>query len=70
LPIAPVYDLAQALDSPYVAAQGLLQPTPHPAAPGLRLLASPIKLDGQRLPGRACSALGADSQAVLVERSK
>ena len=67
LPIAPVHGLAQALDSPYVAAQGLVQPTPHPAAPGLRLLASPIKLDGRRLPGRSCSALGADTGAVLAD---
>ena len=65
LPIAPVYGLAQALDNPWVAAQGLVQPTPHPAAPGLRLLANPIKLDGQRLPGRACSNLGADTGVVL-----
>jgi len=65
LPIAPVHDLAQALDSGYVARQGLLQATPHPAAAGLRLLASPIKLDGVRLPGRACSALGSDTQALL-----
>ena len=65
LPIAPVYGLAQALDSPFAARQGLLQNTPHPAAPGLRLVASPIKLDGQRLPARACSALGADSLSVL-----
>jgi crotonobetainyl-CoA:carnitine CoA-transferase CaiB-like acyl-CoA transferase len=65
LPVAPVLGLAAALDNPHVTDQGLIQPTPHPAAPGLRLLANPIKLDGQRLPGRACSALGADTEAVL-----
>lgn len=65
LPIAPVHGLAQALDSPFVAARGLLQATPHPAAPGLRLVASPIRLDGERLPARACSALGADTASVL-----
>ena len=66
LPIAPVLTLAQALDSPFVRSQGLLQPLPHPAAPGLRVLASPIKLDGQRLPGQACAALGSDNAALLA----
>jgi crotonobetainyl-CoA:carnitine CoA-transferase CaiB-like acyl-CoA transferase len=60
IPIAPVLGLAEALENPYVQRQGLLQATPHPQAPGFRLLANPIKLDGQRLPGRVCSALGAD----------
>jgi crotonobetainyl-CoA:carnitine CoA-transferase CaiB-like acyl-CoA transferase len=64
LPIAPVYGLAQALDNPFVAAQGMTQHLPHPAAPQLRVLASPIQLNGQRLPGRACSALGADTAAL------
>jgi crotonobetainyl-CoA:carnitine CoA-transferase CaiB-like acyl-CoA transferase len=65
LPIAPVHGLAQALDNPFAAGQGLLQTTPHPAAPGFRLVASPIRLDGQRLPARACSALGSDTAAVV-----
>jgi crotonobetainyl-CoA:carnitine CoA-transferase CaiB-like acyl-CoA transferase len=60
LPIAPVLDLAAALANPFVHARGLIQSTPHPARPDLRLLANPILLDGRRLPGRVCSALGAD----------
>ena len=65
LPVAPVYGLAQALENPFVHAQGGVQATPHPALPGMRLLASPIRLDGGRLPARACSALGADNPALL-----
>ena len=64
LPIAPVLDLPAALDNPHVWQQGLLQPTPHPHAPDFRLLANPIQLDGQRLPARVCSALGADGPAL------
>ncbi len=67
LPIAPVLGLAQALDNPYLQRNGLLQALPHPADPELRVLASPIKLDGQRLPGRAGSALGADTARLLGE---
>jgi len=65
LPVAPVYGLAQALENPFVHAQGGVQTTPHPALHGMRLLASPIRLDGARLPGRVCSALGADNSALL-----
>ena len=67
LPIAPVLGLAQALDNPHVRNTGLLQALPHPADPALRVLASPIKLDGQRLPGRGCAALGADTARLLGE---
>ena len=65
VPIAPVLDIAGALCSPYVQQVGMLQSLPHAADPGFRVLANPIKLDGQRLPGQACSALGADNARLL-----
>jgi crotonobetainyl-CoA:carnitine CoA-transferase CaiB-like acyl-CoA transferase len=65
LPAAPVFDLAQALDNPFLAATGMVRSTPHPRAPGFRTLANPILLNGQRLPGKAGPALGADTEAVL-----
>ena len=49
LPVAPVYDLAEALDNPFVARIGMVQNTPHPQKPDLRTLANPIKLDGRLL---------------------
>jgi crotonobetainyl-CoA:carnitine CoA-transferase CaiB-like acyl-CoA transferase len=66
MPVAPVLDLPQALRSPFVARAGMIQELPHPRLPGQRVLASPVKLDGRRLPGRACSALGADTDEVLA----
>ena len=66
LPLAPVLDLPQALDNPFVQRVGMLQPLPHPQAPEQRVLANPVRVDGQRLPGRVCSALGADSEALLA----
>jgi crotonobetainyl-CoA:carnitine CoA-transferase CaiB-like acyl-CoA transferase len=39
----------------------------HPDRPDLRVLASPIRLDGERLPNRAGPLLGGDSGAVLAE---
>jgi crotonobetainyl-CoA:carnitine CoA-transferase CaiB-like acyl-CoA transferase len=65
IPIAPVLDLAQALHNPYAHAVGMVQTMPHPQAADFRVLANPIKLDGQRLPVQACSALGADGTSLL-----
>jgi crotonobetainyl-CoA:carnitine CoA-transferase CaiB-like acyl-CoA transferase len=67
LPAAPVYDMEQALDNPFVQQVGMIQRTPHPEKPGFRALANPIRLDGQRLGGRVGSSLGADTRTVLGE---
>jgi crotonobetainyl-CoA:carnitine CoA-transferase CaiB-like acyl-CoA transferase len=67
LPAAPVYDLAQALDNPFAAAIGMVRTLPHPARPDFRVLANPIKLDGERLPSRPAPALGEHTDAVLGE---
>lgn len=66
LPVAPVLDVPQALDNPFVQRVGMVQALPHPDAPDQRVLANPVRVDGQRLPGRACSALGADSDSLLA----
>ncbi|MBL8358951.1 MAG: CoA transferase [Rubrivivax sp.] len=66
LPVAPVLDLPQALANPYVQRVGMVRPLPHPAAPDLRMLASPVRLNGERLPGRGCSALGDDTDDILL----
>jgi crotonobetainyl-CoA:carnitine CoA-transferase CaiB-like acyl-CoA transferase len=67
LPAAPVYDLAQALDNPYLRTIGMVRNVPHPARADFRALANPIKLDGARLPSRTASTLGADTEALLRE---
>lgn len=65
LPAAPVYDMPQALDNPYVTRIGMIRNTPHPVRADYRAFASPIKLDGVRPPSRTGSALGADTREVL-----
>jgi len=65
LPIGPVYDLAQALDNPFVKATGMVQDIAHPARKSIKVLAPPIKLDGKRPVQRAASPAGADSEALL-----
>jgi crotonobetainyl-CoA:carnitine CoA-transferase CaiB-like acyl-CoA transferase len=65
LPIAPVLDVAQALDSPFLAETQMIRNVPHPAKPSLRALANPIKINGMRLEQSVCSSLGADNAAFV-----
>ncbi len=65
LPVAPVLDLAQALDNPLLRETDMIRNVPHPAKPDLRMLANPIKINGQRLEQAVCSPLGADNATYL-----
>ena len=67
VPVSPVYGLDQALDNPWLEEIGMRDTVPHPDRAELHVLASPIKLDGERLPNRAGPLLGADSDALLAE---
>ncbi len=65
VPIAPVLTLPQALDNPYFAARGGIQPVAHPQKPDLKMIASPIRLDGAIPPGQAGPALGGQTDDIL-----
>ena len=65
LPIAPVLDIAQALDNPFLAETQMIMNVPHAAKPTLRALANPIKINGRRLEQSVCSPLGADNAALV-----
>ena len=67
VPVAPVNRLDQALDNSWLETIGMTDTVSHPDREQLRVLASPIKLDGQRLPNRAGPLLGADTTAILGE---
>lgn len=67
MPVSPVYGLDQALDNPYLATTGMIDRVSHPDRDELRVLANPIRIDGERLPNRAAPLLGADTDAVLAE---
>ena len=67
LPAAPVYDMEQALDSPFPTAIGMIRAMPHPERSDFRVFGNPIKLDGLRLPGKSACALGADTENILGE---
>jgi crotonobetainyl-CoA:carnitine CoA-transferase CaiB-like acyl-CoA transferase len=65
LPVAPVLDLAEALENPFLRSTGMIRDTPHPARPDMRTLANPIKINGKRLEQTVCSQLGADNAEYL-----
>ncbi len=67
VPIAPVYQLDQALDNPWLDIVGMHDTVSHPDRDEFRVLASPIRIDGKRLPNRAGPLLGADSDDLLAE---
>jgi succinate--hydroxymethylglutarate CoA-transferase len=67
VPVAPVLTLAQALDNPFAAENGNLAAVDHPLRPGLRVLASPVRLDGARPTARPGPALGADTDRILSD---
>ena len=67
LPVAPVHDLSEALDNPFAAAVGMVRTVPHPRRADFRVLANPVKLDGQRPPSRSAPELGADTETLLIE---
>ncbi|MFN4014159.1 MAG: CaiB/BaiF CoA transferase family protein [Reyranella sp.] len=65
LPAAPVYRLDQALDSQFARGTGMVSAVPHPVKGDLRVLANPLRIDGERLAQSACSSLGADNESLL-----
>ncbi|APE28112.1 CaiB/BaiF CoA transferase family protein [Aurantiacibacter gangjinensis] len=67
VPVAPVYELSDALDNPWAHEVGMRQTIAHPDKAAMHTLASPIRLDGQRLENRAAPLLGADTDAILAE---
>lgn len=69
LPAAPVLDMDAALDSDFVREVGMVRTVAHPARADLRVLALPIKIDGERPSQTAARDLGADTQEVLAELS-
>jgi crotonobetainyl-CoA:carnitine CoA-transferase CaiB-like acyl-CoA transferase len=69
LPAAPVYRLDQALDSDFARATAMVSAVPHPVKGSLRVIANPIRIDGERLAQAACSPLGADNNELLGKAS-
>ena len=65
IPAAPVYDVAQALESEFVAERGGVQRFAYPDGRTVRMIAAPVRVPGTAPPTRAAPALGADTDAEL-----
>jgi crotonobetainyl-CoA:carnitine CoA-transferase CaiB-like acyl-CoA transferase len=67
VPAAPINDLAQALDNPFVTEHGRLQELPHPVKGTYRMVAPPVRCAGEEPPARAAPQLGEHTEALLKE---
>jgi crotonobetainyl-CoA:carnitine CoA-transferase CaiB-like acyl-CoA transferase len=66
VPCAPVYDVREALENPFLAEREGVQVLDHPDRPGFKLLASPIRM-GAQMPARPAPKLGQDTDTLLEE---
>ena len=67
VPAAPIYDLAQALENPFVTEHGRLQTLPHPVTGSYRMVAPPVRCPGEEPPARPAPQLGEHTDALLAE---
>ena len=67
VPAAPIHDLAQALENPFVTEHGRLQTLPHPTKGSYRVVAPPVRCAGEEAPARPAPALGEHTEALLRE---
>jgi len=67
LPAGPIFDLQQVFEDPHVNQTGMVEEIEHPTLGPLRLLASPLRMEGMggKSVRSAPPALGADSREVL-----
>jgi len=68
VPSTPVRSVADFVEDDQLAALGMLVPLPHPDVPDLRVVGTPLNLDGVRpTSGRPPPRLGEHTEQVLVE---
>ena len=67
IPVAPVYDVKQALDNPLVVERQSVRDFAYPDGRTAKMIANPIRSPGTEWPQRAAPALGADTDALLKE---
>src|SRR5690606_5661200 len=65
VPVAPVYDIAEALENPFVHEQGLIVESQHEKRGTIRTMACPIRSSGSELPSARAPQLGEHTQEVL-----
>ena len=66
VPAAPINDLAQALENPFVTRHGRLQTLSHGAG-SYRMVSPPVRCEGEEAPACAAPALGEHTESLLRE---
>jgi succinate---hydroxymethylglutarate CoA-transferase len=67
VPAAPINNLAQALDNPFVTENGRLQTLAHPARGSYRMVAPPVRCGDEAAPAQPAPALGEHTTELLRE---
>ncbi|MFQ5995249.1 MAG: CaiB/BaiF CoA transferase family protein [Acidiferrobacterales bacterium] len=67
VPAAPIYDIAQALENPFVTAHGRLQTLPHPTRGTYQMVAPPVRCADSEAPANPAPVLGAHTHILLHE---
>ena len=67
VPVAPVNDIAQALDNPFVAGEGRLQSLTHPTDGTYRMVANPVRSSEGETPSHPAPGLGQHTNDLLDE---
>ncbi len=70
VPVAPVYDVAEALDSPFARERGMVVDVEHPRAGEVGTIACPIRVPGEDLPRGVAPGLGQHNQEYLGDRAE
>ena len=65
VPVAPVHDVASALDAPFAQERGRIIDFDHPEHGPIRGIASAVRVAGAELPTKAAPSLGQDTETVL-----
>ena len=67
IPVSPVFDVAQALDNPFVHERAGVEDFCYEDGRRARMIANPIRVPGTDLPHRAAPAMGEHNEALLRE---
>lgn len=67
IPVAPIYSVRDAFSSRFMAEAGMVTSVRHPAAPELQVLASPLKINGERPAKSAGAPLGSGNADYLTD---
>jgi succinate---hydroxymethylglutarate CoA-transferase len=67
VPVSPVFDVAQALENPFVHERDSVLGYEYPDGRAARMIANPIRVPGVELPHRAAPRMGEHNEALLRE---